>query len=213
MDCSMPGFPVNHQLLEFAQTHMYWVSDAIQPSHPLSSPSPLSIFPSIFPSIRVFSNESALHIRWPKYWSFSFSISPSNEYSGLIFFRLDWLNLLAVKYKTLRDWCWSWNSNTLATWCEEMTHWKRPWCWERLKVGGEGGDRGWDGWMASPTQWTWVWVDSGSWWWTGKPGMLQSMRSQRVRHNWATELTDGVFPLEIKLSLLYLPCRHLYQHF
>ena len=75
--------------------------------------------------------------------------------------------LLAVKYKTLRDWCWSWNSNTLATWCEEMTHWKRPWCWERLKVGGEGGDRGWDGWMASPTQWTWVWVNSGRWWWTG----------------------------------------------
>ena len=62
---------------------------------------------------------------------------------------------------------WSWNSNTLATWCEEPTHWKRPQCWERLKVGGEGDDRGWDGWMASPTQWTWVWVNSGSWWWTG----------------------------------------------
>ena len=60
-----------------------------------------------------------------------------------------------------RDWCWSWNSNTLATWCKELTHWKRPWCWERLRVGGEGDDRGWDGWMASLTQWTWVWVDSG----------------------------------------------------
>ena len=61
------------------------------------------------------------------------------------------------------DWCWSWNSNTLATWCEELTHLKRPWCWERLRAGGEGDNRGWDGWMASPTQWTWVWVNSGSW--------------------------------------------------
>ena len=85
-----------------------------------------------------------------------------------------------------------WNSNTLATCCEELTHLKRPWCWERLKVGEEGEDRGWDGWMASPTQWTWVWVNSGSWWWTGKPGVLQSMGSQRVRHDWATELTEVV---------------------
>ena len=64
-----------------------------------------------------------------------------------------------------KDWCWS--SNTLATWCQELTHWKRPWCWERLKAGGEGDDRRWDGWMASPTQWTWVWVNSRSWCWTG----------------------------------------------
>ena len=85
------------------------------------------------------------------------------------------------------DWCWSWNSNTLATWCEELTHLKRPWCWERLKAGGEGDDRGGDGWMASPTQWTWVWVKSGSWWWTGKPGLLQSMVSKRVVHDWVTE--------------------------
>ena len=63
-----------------------------------------------------------------------------------------------------KDWCWSWNSNTLATWWEELTHWKGPWCWERFKAGGEGEDRGWDGWMVSPTQWTWVWVGSGSWW-------------------------------------------------
>ena len=74
----------------------------------------------------------------------------------------------------------SWNSNTLATWCEELTHWKRPWCWERLKAGGEGDDRGWDGWMASLTQWMWVWVNSRSWWYTGRPGMLQFMGSQRV---------------------------------
>ena len=87
-----------------------------------------------------------------------------------------------------RDWCWSWNSNTLATWCGELTHWKRPWCWERLKAGGEGDKRGWDGWMASPTQWTWVSVDSGNWWWTGRPGKLRFMGSQRVRHDWATEL-------------------------
>jgi len=78
--------------------------------------------------------------------------------------------------------------HTLATWCEEPTHLKRPWCWERLGAGGEGYDRGWDGWMASLTRWTWVWVNSGSWWWTEKPGMLQSMGSQRVRHEWATEL-------------------------
>ena len=87
-----------------------------------------------------------------------------------------------------KDWCWSWNSNTLATWCEELTHLKRPWFWERLKVGGEGDDRGWGGWMASPTQWTWVWVSSRSWRWTGRPGVLQSMRSQRVGHDRVTEL-------------------------
>ena len=71
---------------------------------------------------------------------------------------------------------------------EEPTHWKRLWCWEILKVGGEGDDRGWDGWMASPTQWTWVWVSSRNWWWTGNPGMLQSMGLQRVGHEWATKL-------------------------
>ena len=71
-----------------------------------------------------------------------------------------------------KDWCWSWNSNTLATSCEELTDLKRPWCWERLRAGGEGDDRWWDDWMATPTQWRWVWVDSGSWWWTGRPGVL-----------------------------------------
>ena len=74
-----------------------------------------------------------------------------------------------------------------ATWCEELTHLKRPWCWERSRAGGEGDDRRWDGWMTSLTQWTWVWVDSGSWWWTGRPGVLRSMGSQRVGHDWATE--------------------------
>ena len=89
-----------------------------------------------------------------------------------------------------KDWCWSWNSITLATPCEELTYLKRPWCWERLKAGGEGDDRGWDGWMASLIQWTWVWVNSGSWRWTGKPGILLLMGLQRVGHDWATELTE-----------------------
>ena len=94
MDCSTPGFPVHHQLLELTQTHVHRVGDAIQPSHPLSSsfPPTLHLF-----QYQVFSNESVLCIRWPKYWSFSFSISPSNEYSGLISFRMDWLDLLAVQ--------------------------------------------------------------------------------------------------------------------
>ena len=87
-----------------------------------------------------------------------------------------------------KDWRWSWNSNTLASWCEELIHLKRPRCWERLRTGGEGDDRGWDGWMASVTQWTWVWVDSGCWWWTGRPGVLRFMGLQRVRHDWVTEL-------------------------
>ena len=72
--------------------------------------------------------------------------------------------------------------------CKELTHWKRPWYWEGLGAGGEGDDRGWDGWMASPTQWAWVWVNFGSWWWTGRPGVLRFMGSQRVGHDWATEL-------------------------
>ena len=89
---------------------------------------------------------------------------------------------------SLWDWCWSWNSNTLATWWEELTHLKRPWCWERLRAGGEGDSRGWGGWMASLTQWSWARLNSGSWWWTGRPGALQSMGSQRVWHDWETEL-------------------------
>ena len=94
MNCSTPGLPVHHQLPEFTQTHVHRVDDAIQPSHPLS---PHFLLPSVFPSIRVFSSELALHIRWPKYWSFSCSISLSNEYSGLISFRIDWFDLLAVQ--------------------------------------------------------------------------------------------------------------------
>ena len=95
MECSTPGFPVHHQLLKLAQIHIHWVGDAIQPSYPLSS---LFLLPSVFPSIRVFSSESVLHIRQPKYWSFSFSISSSNEYSGLISFTVDWFDLLEVQW-------------------------------------------------------------------------------------------------------------------
>ena len=91
------------------------------------------------------------------------------------------------EYTHWKDWCWNWSSNTLGTWCEDLTHLKRPWCWERLKAGRKGDDRGWNGWIASPTQWIWVWVSSRSWWRTGKPGMLQSMGSQRIRFDWSTE--------------------------
>ena len=112
-------------------------------------------------------------------------------------------SVLGVHWK---DWCWSWNSITLATWCKDQTHLKRPWCWERLRAGGEGDDIGWDGWMASPTQWTWIWVDSGSWWWIGRPGVLRFMRSQRVGYDWATEMNwaflycQGLFHWGVKVS-------------
>ena len=87
------------------------------------------------------------------------------------------------------------NSNTLATWCGQLAHLKGPWCWERLREGGEGDDRGWDGSMASPTQWIWVWVNSGSWWWTGRPGMLRFMGAQRVGHDWETELNWALWTM------------------
>ena len=92
-----------------------------------------------------------------------------------------------------KEWCWSWNSGTLATSCEALSHWKRLWCCEGLGAGGEGDDRGWDGWMASLTWWTWVWVNSRSWWWTGRPGVLQFMGSQRATEqlNWEAFLEDS----------------------
>ena len=110
-----------------------------------------------------------------------------------------------------RVWYWSWSCNTLATWCKELTHWKRPWFRERLKAGREGDDKGWDDWMASPTQWTWVWANSGRWWRTGRPGMLQSIESQRVRHNCSTEQqqikTDNSYP---GAALAFWDCPHTY---
>ena len=113
MDCSTPGLPVHHQLPEPAQTHVHRVGDAIQPSHPLSS---LLLLPSIFPSTRVFSSDSALRIRWPKCWSFSFSISPSNEYSGLISFRMDWKDLIALQ-GTLKSLLQNHSPKASVLWC------------------------------------------------------------------------------------------------
>ena len=114
-------------------------------------------------------------------------------------FRTRW-TVLGVNWK---DWCWGWNSNTLATSCEELTHWKRPWSLEGLGAGGEGDDRGWDGWMASPTRWTWVWVNSGSWWWTGKPGCWDSWGRKESdtteRLNW-TALNIKSFYVFVLLS-------------
>ena len=91
-----------------------------------------------------------------------------------------------------KDWYWSWSSHTLATWCPELTLWKRLWGWERLRAGGEGGNRGWDDWMISSTQCTWVWTNSGRWWWSGKPGMLQSMglQSRTWVSDWTTITTS-----------------------
>ena len=92
-----------------------------------------------------------------------------------------------------KDWCWGWNSNTLATWCEELTHWKITCCWERLKAGGEGDDRGWDGWMVSPTQWTWIWANSGRLWRIGKPSVLQSigiLKSWTRLSSWTTTVRE-----------------------
>ena len=102
-----------------------------------------------------------------------------------------------------REWCWSWNSSTLATSCEELTHWKRLWCWEGLGAGGEGDGRGWDGWMASLTWWTWVWVNSRSWWWTGRPGVLQFMGLQS-----RTRLSDWLNWTESRIITTYVYLIH-----
>ena len=118
-----------------------------------------------------------------------------------------WLSLQPALGFLWKEWCWSWNSSTWATSCEELTHWKRLWCWEGLGAGGEEDDRGWDGWMASLTRWTWVWVNSGSWWWTGRPGVLWFTESQRVGHDWATELN---WQPALCLPTLPTPSHHHY---
>ena len=198
MDCSTPGFPVLHYLLEFAQTRIQWCHPTVLPSVvPFSSCSP-SFQCLLDIRIRVFSSESALHIRWPKYTP-EVKCSNTNEVKIT-------QSCLTLCYPM--D-CSPWHSPGQNTgvgccpllqrifptqglnpglllcrqilyqlnhiWCEEPTHWKRPWSWERLRVGGEGDDRGWDGWMASLTQWTWVWTNSRRYWRTQKPGILQSM--------------------------------------
>ena len=130
--------------------------------------------------------------RWaPKNWCFWTVVLGKTLESPL-----DYKEIQTVHPKVNQSWIfigrtdWSWRSDTLTTWYEELTHWKRPWCWERLKAGREGDNRGWDGCMASPCHgwWTWVWASSRCWWWAGKPCMLQSKGSKRVVHDWATEL-------------------------
>ena len=131
----------------------------------------------------------------------SWTIKKVNQWRIDAFKQWCWRRLLSIPWRrsnqsilkesTLnihwKDWCWSWSSSTLATWYEGLIYWKRPRCWERLKAGREGDDRGWDDWTASLTQWTWIWASSRRWWRTGKPGVLQATGSQLVRHNWATE--------------------------
>ena len=118
-------------------------------------------------------------------------------------------SVLGVLWK---DWCWSWNSSTLATSCKELTHWKIPWCWEGLGAGGEGDDRGWDCWMTSSTRWTWVWVNSGNWWWTERPGVLQFMGSKRVGHDWVTELNWTVCHRVKTSSFLQLVSNYIFKY-
>ena len=129
-------------------------------------------------------------------------------------FRVSWTarrpNQSILKWSVLgafhwKNWCWSWNSNTLATWCEELTPLKRPWSWQRLWAGRQGDKRGLDGWMASQTQWTWVWVNSRSWWWTERPGVLWFLRLQKVRHNLVTELTE-YFSIFLTVCPIFICC-------
>ena len=128
-------------------------------------------------------------VSWvPKNWCFWTVVLEKTLESPLDCMEIQTVHSKGDQSWVLKEWCWSWNSSTLATSCEELTHWKICWCWERLGAGGEGDDPGWDGWMASRTRWMWVWVNSGSWWWTGRPGVRQFMGSQRVRLDWATEL-------------------------
>ena len=258
MDCRMPGLPVHRPLLEFTQTHVHWVGDAIQPFCPLSSPSPpafnLSQHQGLFHWVSSSHQVAEVLEFQLQHQSFQWIFRTDFLYDGLVgrpcspwdsqessptpqfksinsslpsflcgpsltsmygcesctvkkaeCWRIDafelwcWRRLLRVPWTTRRsnqsilkeispEYSLEGNSNTLATLCEELTHLKMSWCWERLKAGGEGDDRGWDGWMASPTQWTWVCVNSGSWWWIGRPVVLQSMGSQKVGHDWETEL-------------------------
>ena len=151
---------------------------------------------ALFLSCYIFNTEPWAEIFFP---FFFFSFYSYNNIQSIDAFELwCWRRLLRVLWiarrsaleRLWKEWCWSWNFSTLATSCEELTHWKRPWCWEGLVAGGEGDDRGWDGWMVTLTRWTRVWVNSWSWWWTGRSGVLRFMGSQRVGHDWVTELTE-----------------------
>ena len=168
-----------------------WPIDSIFKSRDITLPTKVHLVKAmVFPYGHVWMWELDCEEGWaPKNWCFCTVVLEKTLESPL-----DCKEIQPVHPKEdqssfhWKDWCWSWNSNTLATSCEELTHWKRLWCWEGLGAGGEGDDRGWDGWMASPTRWTWVWVNSGSWWWTGRAGVLQFMGLQRVGHDWATDL-------------------------
>ena len=147
------------------------------------------------PSSQSFSFSSSYVWMWE--WTIKKAEQWRNDAFQLWCWRDSWVPWTArgsnqsIKRKSVlnihwKDWCWKWKSNTLATWCEELTHLKRSWCWERMKAGGKEDDRRWDGWMASPTQWTGVWVNSGSWWWTGNPavhGVAESDLTERM--NWS----------------------------
>ena len=136
----------------------------------------------------VFLRESIISFStWHNIYYHNKKVNAQCLHYSLLYLK-QWLLNLSVLGVHWKDWCWSWISSTLATSWEELTHWKSPWCWEGLGAGGEGDDRGWDGWMASPTRCTWVWVNSGSWWWIGRPNVLQFMGLQRVGQDWATEL-------------------------
>ena len=153
--------------------------ESVMPSKHLILCHPLLFPPSVFPSIRVFPNKSVLPIRWPKYWSFSFSISPSNEYLGLISFRMDWLNLLAVQ-GNLKSLFQHHSSKASILWCSAfyIVQFSHPY----MTNGKTTALTRWTFGDSSPTQWTWVWTSSRRWWRIGKSGVLQSMGSQRFRH-------------------------------
>ena len=170
MNRSTPGLPVHHQLPEFTQTHVHQGSDAIQPSHPLSSPSPPPPNPSQHQSLFQWVNSLHEVAKVLEYWRSNQSIlkeiSPGCSLEGM---------MLKLKLQYFGHLMWSVD-------LLEKTDAGRDW------GAGEGDARGWDGWMASLTQWTWVWVNSRSWWWTGRPVVLRFMGSQRVGHDWVTEL-------------------------
>ena len=172
---------------------MNWPSTVLSASGLISPRLSFPKAPWSLPFVNIFEQQQ-LKTEFLRGWA-------SSEVPGpvlIVEFHFSSLEGLMVKLKL------QYFGHIMAKW-EELTHLRRPWCWERLRAGGEGDDRGWDGWMASPTQWTWVWVNSGSWWWPGRPGMLQFMGSQRVGHDWATELNCLIIPIPmITVSLLLL---------
>ena len=173
--------------------------DSILKSRDITLPTKVCLVKAMVFPVVVYACESWT-IKQAEHWR----IDASEMWCLRRLLRVPWTarrsNLLILKKSVLnihwKDWCWSWNSNIWATWCKELTQLKRPRHWKRLKARGEGDNRAWGGWMASLIQWTWVWASSGSWWWTGRPGMVQSMGLQRVRHDWETEVnwTDTYTP-------------------